>query len=68
MIIRRCISRYAKHIEAFRPDSKLQEMPRVNYNESRVDTVLSGQQELDEDEKRKQLELEKLGQLSQQKE
>jgi hypothetical protein len=68
MIIRRCIGRYARHIEAFRPDSKLQEMPRVNYNESRVDTVLSGQQELDEDEKRKQLELEKLGQLSQQKE
>lgn len=46
MTIRSCIARYAKHIDAFRPDTKLQEMPRVNYNETRCDTALSGPAEL----------------------
>lgn len=66
MALRTCIGRYAKHIEALRPDTKLVEMARVNYNEGNWSAALAASDQ-EEDEKRRQAELGQLGPLSQQK-
>ena len=67
MTLRVCIHKYAKHLEALKPEAKVPEMPRVNYDEARPDTLLL-LSEKEEDEKRKTKEQQALGALSEQKE
>ena len=40
MILRTCIFRYQYHIEALKPDAKVNEMPRVSYNELKFEIAL----------------------------
>lgn len=62
MILRTCMLRYATHIEALMSTCPVIEMPRVTYDENRFDSVLETQ-ELDDDKKRIDEELEHLGPL-----
>lgn len=41
MTVQFCIMRYSKHIEAFKPDLKINAMIRVNYNLKNPDAKLS---------------------------
>ena len=40
MSLMTCIRRYATHIEAIKVDSKVQDMPRIAYLESKFDTIM----------------------------
>lgn len=62
MTVRTCIGRYAVHIEAIKPDSAMQEMPRVTYIENKYDCALDPS-EVDLDNVWKEAELEHIGPL-----
>lgn len=62
MTIRTCIGRYAAHIDAIKPDSVLQDMPRVTYLENKFDIILDPT-ETDLDVIWKEAELETIGPL-----
>ena len=66
MTIYTCISRYGKHIEAFKSDMKAPEMIRVNYNEDIPECKLAADDE-QSDKSLKEEELTHLGKLGNQK-
>lgn len=57
-----CIRRYATHIEALKPDARIQDMPRITYLETKFDTVLEPDEQ-DHDRKQIELDLETMGPL-----
>ncbi|KAL4438837.1 hypothetical protein ABPG74_016557 [Tetrahymena malaccensis] len=67
MTLRTCIGRYAIHIDALKPDSQVQEMPRVTYIEKKFDCVLDPTEQ-EQDLIWKEAELEFIGPLFFQKE
>ena len=49
MTVYSCIQKYAKHIEAIKPDIEIKAMIRVNYDESLADCSLrAGSEEADQ--------------------
>ena len=45
MTIQTCITRYGRHIEAFKPDLKVEAMERVNYDETQSSAKLTPEEE-----------------------
>jgi len=66
MALRSCIVRYANHIDAIKKDCPVEAMPRITFLEERLGIALTSK-ETDEDNKRKEEELELLGPLYYQK-
>lgn len=66
MTLYSCITRYGKHIEAFKPDLKIAEMIRVTYLETTPECKLTPEEE-ENDKKLKLEELQALGKLGEQK-
>ena len=69
MTLRTCMELYGNHIQAFKEENKMTEMPRITFNQL-TDDINNGDDEesVAEDQKRLEEEKENLGMLYYQKE